>query len=223
MKETVAYDFHVLRPTKPKTYNSHLAPGTYAVAMRIHGRAGYFLSRMELGDLMDNLERYRCACEGWLEAGRQWLPAMAAERQFVESIQMRYKYRQPELYFQRQRQLDMLQNLIGVFAKRDDAMLDPVGITWQKQSPLMIGCSDDIGERVQKHNVAKHGFGSTTYTWAITWACIEVGLGLTVDITAIPVVQVTQSAHLPISEMVVTTLARSMVTQYGIQCDPGRG
>lgn len=217
LAETVAYDFHPSRPSRPRTLGGDHG-GTYVAALSIAGRQGRFLTRLEIGQLVGHLQRYVAACECWCRR-RRWTGAAgeAAHKKVVADIEGMWMKAGAEdpICGQSAVRCVKIRALVDMLRKRDDPSLDPAGDVQQKQSPLMVGCSRDINSRVKQHHAMERGPVLTTYTWALVQACIERCLGLTVEVCTIPAVIAFDILHLELSEILVTTLCRSLVSQLG--------
>jgi hypothetical protein len=221
LAETVAYDFHPSRQSKPPTLGGDHG-GTYVAALSIAGRQGRFLTRLEIGQLVDHLQRYVADCEHWCRSKR-WTGA-PGEAEHIKAVRavdgswMKGAKEDPVCGKSKTR-CAKIRKLVAMLRKRDDPALDPAldpaGDTQQKQSPLMVGCSRHINSRVKHHHAMKRGPSQTTYTWALMQACIVRCLDLEVEVHTIPAVIAFDSKHLELSEILMTTLCRSLVSQLG--------
>ncbi|OIW31461.1 hypothetical protein CONLIGDRAFT_697672 [Coniochaeta ligniaria NRRL 30616] len=217
LAETVAFDFHATRPRRPQTYSGNHA-GAYVAALSIRGRGGRFLTRLEVAQLVHYLQRYVEACEHWCDNdGWTGAPGEAAHKEAVRAVDGPWmkKGKEDPVCGNSHTRCDRIRQLADMLRRRDDPALDPGGNVPQKQSPLMVGCSRSIVERVPHHHAMERGPSQTTYTWALVQACIERCLGLPVEVCAIPVIVAYDKEHLPLSEILLTTLCRSLVTQLG--------
>jgi hypothetical protein len=217
VRETVAYDFHSSRSDRPDTYGTN-APGTYVVALSIEGRHGAFLTRLETESLVEHLEEYAAALDKWDRATGVWADSQAGRdaKRVVATVEAKhFKGKGPGLA-EDPRSRIMIDYLVAMFKKRINAQLDPAGDTPQRQSPLMVGeTTKTFQEEMAQHDVMVEGPGGTTHTWALTIMCIENCLDLRVEVCCKPVVLAFKPGHVELSEVLVTTLGRSIVTQRG--------
>jgi hypothetical protein len=89
----------------------------------------------------------------------------------------------------------------------------------------MVGCtSKAITDLVAQHDVMAKGPWLTTYTWALTIFCMERCLNLRVVVVAKPVVIAFRLGDIELSEILVTMLTRSLVTQcvYNVAAPGGQ-
>lgn len=222
MRQTVAYDSK--RGSQLATYNDD-TPGTYVAALAIAGRDGAFLSENEIESLINHFREYHEATK-YYNQHKKWDGSAAGQAHKAVVARVHgagFKGGAPDLLGNSCATL-MVGDLIAMFKRRVRPDLDPAGTTFQRQSPLMIGCtSKTIRERVACHDVMANGPKQTTWTWAFTIFCIERCLGLGVEVVSKPIIIAFGPGNVSLSEIGITVLARSLVTQKGFNIVPGGG
>ncbi|RYP11838.1 hypothetical protein DL767_011453 [Monosporascus sp. MG133] len=220
---TVAYDFSNRTTAPPPCYSAD-GPGTYVAAMSIRGRNGEFLCVVEIEDLIQGLRKY---CKAYIrQKAHQGPPSKPEDKALDESARevdatfgSRSSGAKDRLRFIRSD--DAHQRVLWLIESFEDRCR-PVAqqglsrVAFQKQGPLMVGCSNQMDDRMPHHDPkGPSGLGLTTYTWALTLCLIKNRLGLDPVVTVRPVVRTWENNLLVTSEVLVTALAGSYVFQEG--------
>ncbi|TQV95958.1 hypothetical protein IF1G_05787 [Cordyceps javanica] len=221
MMGTVARDAFV---TGSEHWPGKDGPGIYAVGIAVVGRFGAFLKSNELEDLASNVDKYVEAYRAYKVLSSLRTGPQNASIQFAtavdSSIHTFFKYGcrsitcnddadRAALFAERLRHR-------ATYAK----LLDPSGDSVQMQSPLYIGCSDQVVERIKSYDPPK-------------FDRINKLLGLTLNLLSymeIPsraiarsVMPIWDHRHLNQAERLVTTLASSLVSQEGFNATEAGG
>ena len=94
--------------------------------------------------------------------------------------------------------------------------LDPSGMIRQKQMPIQVGCTEEFWTRLNNYGPGDTGFQSNTpMMWALTVSCLAV-MGIELEIIRIPIAQIWKPRQLPIVEVLLTTLAGSLIHWGGM-------
>ncbi|KAK6859483.1 hypothetical protein PG995_003119 [Apiospora arundinis] len=221
---TVAHDFLDRSTPSPDVYSADGA-GTYVAGIAIQGRDDGFLTYPELSDLVAALEDY---CKSYkLQKRRGGQPPTNPSEILADTIARQiddeFGGRVPSKPDSHRwiPNDDALRRVELFVASLKDrlASIDRDGLsrtTIHIQSPLMVGCSKLLRDRMPHHTGADgSSLRSTTYTWGLTLCCIQACLQLTPRPVVQPVVHVWRNEHLPISEVLVTALAGSYCFQDG--------
>ncbi len=222
---TIARDAHVL----PRgTWPASDGPGIYAVGIAVNGRNGNFLRGRELLEVVTTINAY---ADGWdsLQAPnpktkQQYDRVRKAEG--IEDALIRAGIRStlvPSLRFiQNNEEASRVRVLAERLLHRANASLavDPSSTTVMAQSPLYIGCSSHLRARTANYKLSN-------------FARIKKLMELTVTamqhcqydpiLTVKPVLRIWDNNHLPIAEIMLSTIARSLVALSGFNSTEARG
>ncbi|RYP80004.1 hypothetical protein DL769_002673 [Monosporascus sp. CRB-8-3] len=220
---TVSYDFSN-RITAPSPYYSADGPGTYVAAMSIRGHNGEFVCVVEIEDLIQGLRKY---CKVYIrQKVHHGSPSTPEDKGLDDSAHevgatfgsrtSRAKDR-PKFI----KNDDAHQKVLWLWraprpACRPVAQQGLSRIAFQKQGPLMVGCSNQTDDRMPHHNPkGSSGLSLTTPTWELTLHLIKSRLGLDLVVTVRPVIRTWENNLLVTSEVLITDLAGSYVFQKG--------
>ncbi|KAI1778705.1 hypothetical protein F4818DRAFT_438855 [Hypoxylon cercidicola] len=221
---TVSRYFLSVPLSTPDCYDSE-GPGTYVAAMSITGRGGCFTSVEENEKLIDALRKYCMAYQG--QNLRQGAPPRSVAdmqldlfaRKVDRAIGSRPGSKKDQVRFiQSDKALKMVSLLIGSFERRCEPSRSQGAsrTTYHKQGPLMVGCSNQIDERMPHHEpYSSSGLSQTTYTWALTLCLIVSELKLVPEVVVRPVIRTWENDDLCPSEILVSALGASYVFQDG--------
>jgi hypothetical protein len=228
---TVAVVFHPSRPKteRPSHYNGD-GPGVYVAQISVAGRQGRGLNRRETKALMDLLNQYVLAYNNFERYEKEGTePRSTQEKSIAQqaaSIDSRFGIKPAGMHRLQPRFISgklgrmRVQELINVMSRRCAVVAGDEhedGEAWQVSLPSMIGCSDNIHQRIPAYHPdpAKVCFLSyTTYTFGLV-LCAVMELGLTPEVTTVPVLRIWDIGQLPAAEMLITLLASSLVSQDG--------
>ncbi|KLU85856.1 hypothetical protein MAPG_04876 [Magnaporthiopsis poae ATCC 64411] len=201
-------------------------PGTYAHSLRIAGRAGRWLTALELKRVCARMERYIQASKQYYLARQRWTsPALHAQdvkgidNAITLTSDTRPRWAQEEAGVKR------LEALKDALTRLADASLvfDPTGMTELRQGPLYVGCSSlTIKERVMQHVDWRKAPPGLNKLLGMLISCIlEEKLDPRVEPVAVLPVYCTKDLRL--SEILVCGLAQSMYVMGGlnVQCPGG--
>ncbi|KAH9905569.1 hypothetical protein F4778DRAFT_667540 [Xylariomycetidae sp. FL2044] len=219
-----------LGPKKPgKSTQTYAAdgPGTYVAAMAIRGRSGRFTNVLEDQQLIYGLKRY---CEAYTRQEiRRGPPTTAADVAldlFAREVDSTFGTRpgsKPDTlrFIQNSDALSRVRWLVRSFERRSASAqaAQQQGhslTTFRCQGPLMVGCSNQMDQRMPQHDPGDSSkLRLTTYTWALTLCLIKHTLRLDPVVVTRPVIRTWENGHLGVSEILVTALAASYVFQDG--------
>ncbi|KAI0445738.1 hypothetical protein F4803DRAFT_124895 [Xylaria telfairii] len=226
---TVAVEFHITRPraARPDHYDGD-GPGIYVAQISVTGRQGRGLSRLETQRLILLLEDYVEAFRDFERySSSSSLPVSLNEKrraQLARSIDSRFGMKPADVPRLQPRFISgklgcrRVCELISMLRRRCEVDIgEGDEETWQVSLPSMIGCADNIRERVPAHHpdpASVCSMSHTTYTFGLV-SCALMELDLSPEITTIPVLRIWDINQLPAAEMLVTLLASSLVIQDG--------
>lgn len=158
---TVAYDYYPRGSRAPR--GGYKIPkkggyGIYVFGLAVKDRQGKWMTAMELKVLIQNLERYVAAYEVWSGNDNSWPGGRRsmALRDFVNDVDNRigkHDVSSPR-YITSDAAKDGMVALINSLQRRVDESLklDPTGSTQLIQTPLYVGLSTKLSERMPKHD-----------------------------------------------------------------------
>ncbi|KAI1134686.1 hypothetical protein F5Y05DRAFT_416840 [Hypoxylon sp. FL0543] len=89
------------------------------------------------------------------------------------------------------------------------------GGAYQISSPAYVGCSHAVLKRMVTHNAEFSNLKSSSNVLKLLVACIRY-IGLTPIVHTIPICMVWEEAQIPLSEMLATVLAQSLISDNGL-------
>lgn len=222
-------------------YDDEASAGTYVVSLSIEGRQGRFLNYHELGQLAGHIETYAEYASMWVRNDHAWNYLDARHlvaRSFIEEVDNKASQADADskpLFGATASAVQKLEELARMFDRRADPTLDVQngGQTHQVQAPLMVGCTTEkIAKEAKAHYPqwaqgnprvpAAGSLQSTMNTWGLTVSLIYYLklIPVIVHVAALPFMY---PADLPRTEILLTTLARSLVWQDGFNVTQGGG
>lgn len=227
---TLAYDlWDEDSPNHHHHYPLSGGPGTYAVGVWCHGRQGRFLSGGEVEALRLVLTRYGQAVTIWHERKNayggtsqltwaqrnDYAEAMAVDGQDWDGVDDTLPR---PLYAAGDEDAPPYRARLHVNRLRDAlASRRPFGASnvWQIASPLQVGCSVNMAGRVVAHDPRSSMHSSSVMLRLLTSAMRRLP-GVEPRTVVIPVIKTWEDAQLPLSEILVTAIAGSMITEGGL-------
>ncbi|KAF4636373.1 hypothetical protein G7Y89_g1713 [Cudoniella acicularis] len=195
--------------------------GVYLNTIIVKG-TGKGLTRHEWESLQAMIQRY--VNGKGVVLGPTSSPTDIANSVEAATIERRYRYsRRSQAECQAgtaagKRELVQGNNKSAIFyqrlSKRINPQLDPSGDVRQLQSLTQVGCSNTLNTRMGQYQ-PRTGMKSTPKTWQLVLGCLAV-LGIDVEIVGLPILKIWKEEHLELSEILVTSLAGSLIEQYGI-------
>ncbi|KAH6658552.1 hypothetical protein BKA67DRAFT_533699 [Truncatella angustata] len=231
IRGTVAYDFLASNEPSPEHY-SDTGAGTYVAGIAVRGRGGMFLNIEEIEKIVELLLRY-CQCYDRYKA-HGGSPVSASDKvdhawaRTVDHAWGRRPSKEPEKtrFIKSDHGYSSTKCLIKSFKSRCDPHRKDKrsAYIYQKQSPLMVGCSNGLSERMPEHDPESSSrLGSTTPTWALLLCLIKVGLNLVPEVVVVPMIHIWEPDDLPASEVLGSALASSYCFQDGFNIIAGGG
>ncbi|KAI1764159.1 hypothetical protein GGR53DRAFT_466569 [Hypoxylon sp. FL1150] len=203
---TVGYYFASAPYVTRECYDAD-GPGTYVAAMTITGRHGRFTNVEEDEKLVVALRKY-CDAYAGQKARQGGPPASQTDVDldtFARNVDKTFGSRpgsKKDQSFERR-----------CVASRNQGSSR---LAYHKQGPLMIGCSNQLDERMGHHDpYSSSGLSQTTYTWALTLCLISSELNLIPEVIVKPVIRTWENEYLGPSEVLVSALGLSYVFQDG--------
>lgn len=218
---TVAYDFNKTHH-RPSTYSDR-GPGVYAIGISVNGRDGKWLTAKELRKLVRELLRYRDAYLAWKE--HQGNPVTVQDTElhdFVMQVDNMVGQSKtagnPPRFVHDDAGEDLLASMIGSFTERFETSLrlDPAGDKPMAQSPIYVGCSNDLETRVPQHKCkpVKSSMALSNKAMTLTLAMMSF-IDREGATTARTVLRTWKNNQLAVAEMLVAALANSYMTLDG--------
>ncbi|KAG8426839.1 hypothetical protein J3459_007753 [Metarhizium acridum] len=234
---TVAYEAcHGRLETYPNpAFNEDHAQGVYVVGLRRIGAGGKFLTVNELRRLITGLERYIEGCRVlWNVTTPSQRTARQSElAQWVAMVDGMYSTASKSLrpialayptearFIEGPPDTRSVQAFITSLRKRlpadASAAVDPD--VRQVQSPLYVGCSRRLNNRLANYRKTQH-FSSVNRSLGLT-VSVLAALGFHVDLSVHVVLRTWKASQLRTAEQLVVTLAGSLVHQTGFNSIPG--
>lgn len=227
-------------------YNAKTVSGTYAVSVSIKGRDGKFLNQRELERMAKYIDEYGDAAEVFHESGA-WDSMRnvqhAEQKGFVNLVDAKLSDVGSEMgmstapkFAPEPGTVKKLRELAKMFRRRIDPTLpakDIVREDYQVQAPVMIGCTGETTWERTEHHVPKFlknspvtptagSLQSTTPTWALTLSILAV-MKLEFKVVRVAALGIFDPKDLPRSEILLTTVAQSLVWQTGFNIIQGGG
>lgn len=238
VRGTLAYEYMQDPEFRMHQYNGNEVAGTYAVSMCIEHRKGRFLNGQELELLASFIEDYVSAATACRDNGWHWDAndiSHGIHETFVQQVDGAYSLPtngRPK-FAKTDAALEKLTELAAMFGRRINRALDPGGLEHQIQAPMMIGCTSEIITERTKDHAPHYGvlklanlascLENTTNTWGLTLSIIKSCLHLEPEVVHMAALAIFDSEDLPLSEMLLTTVAQSLVWQTGFNIIQGGG
>ncbi|KAI1411324.1 hypothetical protein F5Y13DRAFT_191262 [Hypoxylon sp. FL1857] len=206
--------------------------GTYLVGLSIDGRHGAFLSRDETKKVISLLHGYKYGCETWVvkeaedaygnsqmtRPGERQLrlalnidnTMLPEDKKWEEGVD---DYCEPGCMSSGKDRTRNIEALIGMLGRRVDTDVD--GGVHQLSSPVYVGCSHSVKKRMVSHDPEAGDMKSSSNVLRLLVSCIRY-LGLKVIVHTIPICMVWEESQIPLSEILVTVLAQSLISMNGL-------
>lgn len=232
---TVAHDYHGNRSIGREHYKHKGGFGIYAVGLAVDNRNGAWLTANELNVMVGNLEKYIQGYEDWkthrgdpdcAQSRQSWDLVRDVDNQIGKTDAKTLRESGPQPRFcNTDGGRSGMQDLCKTLRKmaQESLRLDPTGRTRLIQTPLYIGCSVGVGGRLEQHSLklgnsstlqqSNKGFGLV--------ACLMNYQNLIPREVGICVVRLWDTKDIPYSEVLVCSLANSLICQDGfnrIEC-----
>jgi hypothetical protein len=218
LKGTVAYDGYTERlPWYPEPNSSDRWVGIYVIGLSRIGMKGEFLNLVEMEQLVKGLEEYiegsRVRADGTnLSANDRRLLDWVKR---VDGIKDTHKHTSSDSNaFFISSAPGAIDALLAMFKSRCSIVrkLDSTGLVRQRQSPLYVGCSVNLRDRLARYK--NYNLRAINKPLGLTIS-ILAALRLDVEMVRKVAIRVWRPGQLPIAEQLVTTLASSLVFQAG--------
>ncbi|KAK0610935.1 hypothetical protein B0T14DRAFT_570867 [Immersiella caudata] len=205
-------------------------PGVYVFGISIESRGGKFLTKAEMDKFIDNFESY-------VEGARHfhgvqsvlWPPQRLAKfAAVVKEVDRQFSgLKDPPgpRFFSRGSGYSAYNIFLDSMRDRRNALerLDPTGSVQSIQSPLYVGCSNELETRIAaydpKHNDS--GFGSANNLYALTMSLLSYQ-GLVPKVHVVAAIRAIEQGTLDSAEILIAGLARSYPRFGGFNaCEAG--
>ncbi|KAI1410070.1 hypothetical protein F5Y13DRAFT_202695 [Hypoxylon sp. FL1857] len=202
--------------------------GTYLAGISIGGRNGAFLTCKEIDMVIQHMGDYKRGCEVWLSNKDAYGLSQATPEQqeylkkaliIDNHIITKNKqwddgddYRQPICISGKDgtRNID---ELMAMLRRRVNPNFDPD--VPQLSSPAYVGCSHMVSKRMINHNPDFSNLLSSSNVWRLLIECIR-HIGLRAIVHTIPIIMVWEKPQIRLSEVLVTVLSQSLISQNGL-------
>lgn len=239
---TLAYDLYQDADLGTKCqYSDSKSPGTYVVSLSILGRQGKFLNTRELSSLANSVDKYAESARLWVKNKGSWNDQDRAHvdaKKFIKDVDSQLGRADPDgepRFGPSNGAIEKLSELAKMFRRRVNLSLDipNQGRTHQIQAPVMVGCTGEtIAKRTEAHEPqwsdvnplqpASGSLQSTTKTWALTLSLLQ-RMSLKPVVVHVAALPFFNPGDLPLTEILLTTLAQSLVWQDGFNVIQGGG
>lgn len=226
---TVAHDYYGQRGHKREHYKDRAGFGIYAIGLTVDKRDGAWLTANELKILIGNMEGYVQGYDDWeTHRGRPKTPRHRASWRLVLDVDNQIGAIDPKIVRDSGPQPRFcasgggrsgMQDLIMTLKRMAEESLkaDPAGDTHLIQTPLYIGCSVGVGGRLDQHSLKLTGSSSLQHSnkgFGLV-ACLMSYQDLHPKEVGICVVRLWDTKDIPYSEVLVCSLANSLICQDG--------
>ncbi|TRX88795.1 hypothetical protein FHL15_010365 [Xylaria flabelliformis] len=193
-------------------------PGTYIATITIDGRGGRGLSGIEYQTLAEKVEDYLEARDASQVQAQLQTRRMKDLLKWANRIDRFFAHKRASLgttvLVSTDRAYEKMRDLVKVFRSRHAStiQLDPNAHPIQGMS--YVGCAiKDIRDRSASHH--HHStYEQSNYTWWLTMSCIK-DMGLLPFVRISHAIRTWEPEQLPLSEILVTVLAQSMIEECG--------
>ncbi|WAO92422.1 Hypothetical protein NCS54_00993100 [Fusarium falciforme] len=230
---TVAFDYFNDSATWLRTPDSDdgQVPGIYVVGLSRVDKRGWFLNIKEVKKLIKGIKRYIAGYktiskhissvnDGAVSFGN--LAAFSVQErddvQFVALVDGDADKFKPghsttlPKWVTKDDELPRFDALLRTYERMCDEELDPTGLVRMRQSPLYVGCSKDLRKRMRMYN-RKSLKGTNRHLGLTIDVLAQISLSVVVHVR--PVLLIWKKDQLPLAEQLITTIAGSLVYQYG--------
>ncbi|TDZ13265.1 hypothetical protein C8035_v006661 [Colletotrichum spinosum] len=198
---------------------SHDGPGIYVIALSVNNRNGEFLSWDEMQTFLEHLEGYIEAYE--ITATKQVNARSHGDRLKVnEAKSIEKQFRSPSqdgplFFISSDSGAASARLLLANFRRRAPLQLPDDPQVPQFQSPLYVGCSDELSKRLDNYNLT-HSLTSVNKLLGLT---VSIMKAMQLD----PVItkKVAFKTWLPAAEILLVALAQSASFQDGFNIQDG--
>lgn len=220
---TVAWDYHPSRGARRDQYGEHSGFGIYAIGLSVSGRYGAWMTATELEVLIRNLERYMEGYDAWKDNGQAWAPGDVVLQEFVASIDSKYglhKDKAPRFVSSTSGKEGM-EDLVRSLKRRVEGSLrcDPTGTTPLIQSPLYVGLSTELRNRLLDHRIDIGGNGTlkrSNKAYGLMLSLMKYhGSDVRPRTTGVCVLRIWEKKDLWFAETLISALASSLICQDG--------
>ncbi|KAF2962747.1 hypothetical protein GQX73_g10825 [Xylaria multiplex] len=226
---TIGWRIHPERANTPEAlqvspYNSN-GPGTYIATMSITHRHGKGLFGNEYKMLADKVALYLKAYDASLIPDNQRTKDMEDALRWAYHVDFYYAAKMVKrgktAFINAFDAYEKVSSLEKRFRElyTSTTHLDPDAHLVQGMS--YVGCATRDIDDISSAHLQDHKFQGSNYTWWLTMSCIR-DIGLWPSVHIVHAIRTWEPEQLPISEVLVTMLARSMVEEFGFNvASPG--
>ncbi|OTA96353.1 hypothetical protein M434DRAFT_9022 [Hypoxylon sp. CO27-5] len=214
-------------PNWKVVYDSN-GSGTYLAGISIEGRHGAFLTSKEIDLVIQHIEDYKKGCEVWLnnkdtyglshvtpeQEGHLKKALLIDNHIHIKSKQWREgdDYRQPAC-ISGEEDTHNIDALVAMLRRRVNPNFDPD--VPQVSSPAYADCSHNVSQAMPNHDPDNSSLLSSSNVWRLLILCIQY-IGLRVIVRTVPIIMVWEESQIQLSEVLVTVLSQSLITQNGL-------
>ncbi|KAK0668160.1 hypothetical protein QBC41DRAFT_303625 [Cercophora samala] len=200
-------------------------PGIYALGLKVHERNGKFLTAPEYGTLCQDFEKYMDVAK----KTREGQLVTSQESEFMRDIDTQlgdWEESGPRFI----KSISGQSHATFVHAslrRRWEAMkqADPSGTVYSVQSPLYIGCSENIAKRLADYTCHKET--NNRLLSGNKFLCLTISLlkhrHVVCDIGKLAVIRIWEAGQLKDAELLVTLVAQAYTAQDGFNIQEGGG
>ncbi|EKJ68722.1 hypothetical protein FPSE_11100 [Fusarium pseudograminearum CS3096] len=224
VKGTFAYDSqrHIDCYPKPSKYDGEI-PGIYVVGLSRRGEKGRFLNINEMETLIQWLQFY---IEGYLAYAKKQYADLSSDEEIalkrlkaVDSEAGGNPSPKP-VFIEKDEEIPRIRALIDTFKKMCNRSLDATGTVRMLQSPLYVGCSKNLADRMSIYE--KNSLKGMNKPLGLT-VCIMRKLNKPLKLHVCNVIRIWEPTQLPIAEQLVASLASSLIYQHGFNATEAGG
>ncbi|RBR25203.1 uncharacterized protein FIESC28_02111 [Fusarium coffeatum] len=227
---TVAHDDQTGKFNSYDTPNKHSSanvPGVYVIGLSRYGEDGKFLNIREMELLIRGIEKYIAGYHAYVKFQNL---AAGAGLSDAENDALRHLRRVDEkaggkesrtpVFIDKEERVPRIEALLETLRSMCDPTLDPTKLVRIEQSPLYVGCSQNLEKRMGTYGT--NCLKDINKPLGLTVAIMR-SLKLPVKLHVRNVIRTWKPSQLPVAEQLVTCLASSLVYQRGFNSTEAGG
>ncbi|KAH8782774.1 hypothetical protein F5883DRAFT_679524 [Diaporthe sp. PMI_573] len=228
---TVAWDYHSQHPNSRDRRGGYERPkkggyGIYVFGLAVEGRGGKWLTSNELKTIVEDLKTYVKGYVAWVAHDNSWPsdPRSRRFRDFIHDVDNQigkhegFAPRSITSSKGKRRMDDLIKSLQGRMDKSLE--LDPSGNTPMIQTPLYVGLSTNLANRIPKHDPSSrqdNALKGSNRAHGLVCALMKKHM-LAPEIVCRVALRLWDKEDLWLGEVLICALANGLVHQDGLNC-----
>ncbi|CAG7565832.1 unnamed protein product [Fusarium equiseti] len=211
----------------PNKHSSAHVPGVYVIGLSRYGEEGRFLNITELELVIQAIEKYIAGYYAYVKFQKLATGAWLSDVENDALIHLRHvdekaggKESRTPVFIDKDERVPRIEALLETLRCMCDPNLDPTKLVRMIQSPLYVGCSQNLEQRMGTYGT--HCLKDINKPLGLTVAIMRK-LSLEPKLHVRNVIRTWKPAQLPVAEQLVTCLASSLVYQRGFNSTEAGG